>query len=349
MLKTMSSTSDTLAAYILDTHDAKGVVEFVRERWPKSIGSYISQTKKQWMTLNVINENYTTQYDAALKTVDTAISQGRPREKEALRSARAKLEAFHGMDLTDKNAVQRRLRAVQYSGHAMVDDLISSFTIFPAYIDDLRVSLTERTALQKQATAALEAKSVQSFTVQASELISRSKATLKDARANPFDIAAALGLVTGRRTIEIFKSAAFTAVTEHTVMFSGQAKKSDIEDAVTYEIPVLATPELINTALTRLRTAKDCSALTNREVNLKYASSANTAARRLLGKEHHFHSLRGIYAVIAYNCCLPHRYSLNAFVAKVLGHSSLGSSLHYCCIHVEKLKRKHLFTWSAIA
>jgi Telomere resolvase len=339
-LETMSSTSDTLAAYILDTHDAKGVVEFVRERWPKSISSYISQTKKQWMTLNVINENYTTQYDTALETVDTAISQGKTREKEVLRSARAKLVAFHDMNLTEKNTVQ-------YSGHALVDDLISSFTIFPAYIDDLRVSLTERTALQKQATAALEAKSVQSFTVQASELISRSKATLKDARANPFDIAAALGLVTGRRTIEIFKSAAFTAVTEHTVMFSGQAKKSDVAEAVTYEIPVLAAPELINTALTRLRAAKDCSALTNREVNLKYASSANAAARRLLGKEHHFHSLRGIYAVIAYN--LPHRYSLNAFVAKVLGHSSLGSSLHYCCIHVEKLKRKHLFTWSAIA
>eukprot|EP00953_Heterococcus_sp_UTEX-ZZ885_P013142 7514-Heterococcus_DN1.PRE.1 len=261
----MSSTSDTLAAYILDTHDAKGVVEFVRERWPKSNSSYISQTKKQWMTLNIINENYTTQYDAALQAVDSAISQTKTREKEVLLSARAKLVAFNDMNLADKHTVQRRLRATQYSGHALVDDQISSFTIFPAYMDDLRVSVNERTALQKQAAAALTAKSVHSITVQASVLISKCKATLKDTRANPFDIAAALGLVTGRRTIEIFKSAAFTAVTEHTVSFSGQAKKSDVEDAVTYEIPVLATPELINTALTRLRAAKDCSALTNRE------------------------------------------------------------------------------------
>jgi Telomere resolvase len=345
----MSSMADTLAAYLADTHDATGVVAFIREKWPKCIGSYISQTKKQWMSLNVINENYAAQYDAAVEAVDSAISQAKTRDKEVLRIARAKLEVFNDMNLAGKYNVQRRLRTAQYTGHAMVDDLISSLTIFPSYIDDLRVSVAERTALQKQATAALEAKSVQSITMQASELISRCKVILKDTLANSFDIAAALGLVTGRRAIEIFKTATFSAVNEHVVMFSGQAKKSDLTEAFAYEIPVLAAPQLINAALHRLRATKDCSALTNREVNLKYANSANAAARRLLGKEHHFHSLRGIYAVIAHSCCLPHRYSLKAFVAKVLGHASLGSSLHYCCLHIEKLKRKHTFTWCAIA
>jgi recombinational DNA repair protein (RecF pathway) len=45
----------------------------------------------------------------------------------------------------------------------------------------------------------------------------------------------------------------------------------------------------------------------------------------------------------------PHRYSQNAFVAKVLGHAGLGSSLHYCCIHVENLKKRHKFVWAAFA
>jgi Telomere resolvase len=231
----------------------------------------------------------------------------------------------------------------------MVDDLITAFAIFPAYVDDLKVSDTERTNLQKAATTALEAKSVESITVQASELISKCKATLKDTSANPFDVAAALGLLTGRRCIEIFKTAHFTPVNEHSVLFGGQAKKGDLADPVAYEIPVLAPPDLINAALARLRAAKDCSALTNRNVNLKFANSCNSAARRLLGKEHHFHSLRGIYAVIAYNLCLPHKYSLNAFVANVLGHSNLGTSLHYSTIHVEHLKKKHKFIWSIIA
>jgi integrase len=133
------------------------------------------------------------------------------------------------------------------------------------------------------------------------------------------------------------------------MLFTGQAKKGHLAEVIAYEIPVLAPPDLVNAALARLRTLKDCSALTNREVNLRYANSCNAAARRLLGDKHHFHDLRGMYAVIAHNCCLPHRYSLNAFVAKVLGHASLGSSLHYCCIHVERLQKRHKFVWKALA
>jgi integrase len=146
-----------------------------------------------------------------------------------------------------------------------------------------------------------------------------------------------------------FKRAQFTAVNEHAVMFRGQAKRGDVAEPAEYEIPVLAPPDLINTALARLRTAKDCSALTNREVNLRYSNSCNSAARRLLGPDHHFHSLRGIYAVVCYNACLPHKYSTNAFVSKVLGHTGLGSSLHYSAIHVEGMKKRHKFVWTAIA
>jgi hypothetical protein len=187
----MSKTTDILAAYLVDTQDAAGVVSFIRENWPKSLSSYISQTKKQWMTLDVINENYAAQYTAALRTVDTAITKAKSTEKETLQAACTKLVEFNGLNLADKNTVQRRLRATQFSGHAMVDDLITSLAIFPPYINDLKVSDTERTALQKAATASLEAKSVKSITVQASELISKCKVTLKNTRANPFDVAAA--------------------------------------------------------------------------------------------------------------------------------------------------------------
>ena len=181
----MSSTTTTLAWYLLDTKDAKGVVDFIREKWPKSLSSYISQTKATWMTLNVISEDYAAQYTSATATVDAAIAVARSAEKEMLRSAKSKLESFNAMNLAGKHAVQRRLRSSQYSGHSMVDDLIAGFTIFPEYINDLKVSVPERTALQKQATAALEAKSTGSITIQASELISKCKAVLKDTSANP--------------------------------------------------------------------------------------------------------------------------------------------------------------------
>ena len=54
-----------------------------------------------------------------------------------------------------------------------------------------------------------------------------------------------------------------------------------------------------------------------------------------LGSDYHIHSLRGIYAAVCYDPCLPHRYSLNAFVSRVLRYSSSGSSLHYSAKHVE--------------
>ena len=82
----MLSTTDTLASYLADTHDAKGVVEFIREKWPKSLSSYISQTKKQWMTLDVIKEGYAAQYAAALATVDGAVTAARSSERETLRN-----------------------------------------------------------------------------------------------------------------------------------------------------------------------------------------------------------------------------------------------------------------------
>jgi Telomere resolvase len=269
----MSSTTDILAAYLADTQDAAGVVFFIREKWLKSLSSYVSQTKKQWMTLEVINPGYVAQYTAAVSNVDAAIARAKGTEKQTLLAARTKLVEFNSLNLAEKNTVQRRLRATQYSGHALVDDLILSFTIFPDYINDLKVSDAERTALQKAATASLEAKSAESITVQASELISKCKAAVKDTHANPFDTAAALSLLTGRRCIEILKTAHFTPVNDHAVLFSGQAKKGDLADPIAYEIPVLAPPALVNSALARLRAAKDCSAITNRDVNLKYANS----------------------------------------------------------------------------
>jgi hypothetical protein len=100
---------------------------FIREKWPKSLSSYISQTKKQRITLDVINERYASQYAAALSQVDAATAKAKSAEKETLRAARIKLVEFNGLNLADKNSVPRRLRATQFSGHAMVDDLITSF------------------------------------------------------------------------------------------------------------------------------------------------------------------------------------------------------------------------------
>jgi Telomere resolvase len=341
-----SSTTDLLASYLVDTTDAVGVVDFVRANFIKSLPTYLSATKKQWLTLGVHNEAYPAQYAETLQRLDNMIRSATGVDKAALTAAKTKLVEFNTKSLTDKNGIQRRVRTTPYSGHALVDDMIVSLQILPPYMNDLKVTVAESNDQKKKQTQALERKSVQSHTVQASEMIAKCRGVLKDTRANPFDLAVAIGLITGRRMIEIFKTGTFTAVGEDCRMrFGGQVKKSDYAEATSYDIPVLAPPELVKKAVARLRSLKDCSELTKREGNLKWSNSCNTAARRLLGEGRHFHDLRALYAVIAFNAALPHRFSLNAFIAKVLGHEHLSNSISYSAIHIEGLQRKHKFVW----
>ncbi len=345
--RTLMSSIEILTAYLLDQKDAKGVVEYVRAQWPKSLSTYISAIKKQWMTMEIHDDEYPRHYADALAKVNEMVKTSSGCERAVLLKAKEKLEAFHAMSLSDKYAMQRRIRTVPYSGHALVDDVIIGLVILPPYIvNDLRVTVAERAEQQKKATAALEARSVQSITIQGSELIAKCRATLKDTRANAFDLAVALALTTGRRMIELFKTGTLTPVGEdHRMRFEGQVKKSAFAETGAYDIPVLAPPEIIKKALARLRTEKDCSELTKREGNLKWSNSCNAAARRLMGDDVHFHSLRAMYAVLTFNAALPHKHSLNMFVSRVLGHANLGNSISYTSIHVENLKKTHKFVW----
>jgi integrase len=148
--------------------------------------------------------------------------------------------------------------------------------------------------------------------------------------------------------VELFSTGAFQPVegNEQACIFSGQAKRGALDIDIPYQIPLLARLTDVNDALQRLRATKACQGLDNRAVNAKYTNSCNSAARRVLGKEHHFHTLRGVYAILAHNCSLPHKLSINSFLSKVLGHQSLSASLHYSNIHVENLRSKHKFVWA---
>ena len=205
------------------------------------------------MTLNQISDQFAPQYEAALEQVDKDIATARKAEREVLRAARVKLVEFKEMPLSQKNAVQKRLRSSTFSGSAQVDDMISAFTIFPEYMDELKITVPERLSMQKESTKRLEAKASSAITVQASELISKCKWILKDVNSRPFDTACALALTCGRRACELFKVGQLTAVDDHSMLFSGQAKKSEFAEATSYLIPALAPPALITAALERLR------------------------------------------------------------------------------------------------
>ncbi|KAG5187453.1 hypothetical protein JKP88DRAFT_243959 [Tribonema minus] len=312
---------DFLAGYLNETKDWQGVLDFVREKWPKSMSTYLSCIRNAWMQLEQHCEEYPAAYADALSKVDKQIADTpRGKARTSLLQAKAALARFHELPLKDKLKVQKSIRWNSYSGVSSVDELIAALPLLPDHIRKLALSRNERDTLAKKATEALEKKSVNSMQIDASALIDKCVSILSDPRANSFDVACAIGLVSGRRMVEVFKTAEFDIAGKdnRTLTFSGQAKKSFPCDAQVFRIPTLIDSSTVIAALNKLRDRKPADDLSNKEVNLKWSNSANTAARRLLGDGHHFHDLRGIYAVIAFNATLPHTYSLNAFVAKCI-------------------------------
>ena len=105
-----------LAAYLCDTHQANEVVAFIRDTWPRSLSSYLSAVKKQWLTLGEENETLPAQFQAAFAEVDAAIAKEKSKtQKGTLRAAKEKLVQFRAMSLSDKYNLQRTLRSKQYS------------------------------------------------------------------------------------------------------------------------------------------------------------------------------------------------------------------------------------------
>jgi Telomere resolvase len=344
----MATIPKFLAAYVQEKQDAIAVLVFLREKYPKSISCYLSEVKRELMLLEVLHPDYGQQYAQVLTRVNALTVKAKGVDRDKLLLAEEKLKAFNDMSVICKNAVQQKLSSKSYSGVDIVDDMIRAINVLPEYVSDLKLTCKERAFLKKQATKALESKSSESITVQGSVLIDQCRKTLNNARANPYDLAAALALSTGRRMVELFSTGSFQPVegNEQACVFAGQVKKGALEVDIPYQIPLLASLNSINDALQRLRAAKKCTGLDNRSINSKYTNSCNSAARRLLGKQHHFHTLRGMYAILAHTCCLPHKLSVNSFLSKVLGHQSLSTSLHYSNIHVENLRSKHKFVWA---
>lgn len=326
-------TTALLAAYIDDCGDVEGVLELIRTKYPRSISTYMTQIRKELMSLNKPSPAYAGEFRDLRAEVRAWKAKARGPEADTYEKALRRLEEFDDMILQDKYDVQRNLKNHQFTGSAVVDDLLSRLTILPKHVSDLRVEPAEKAALQKKASDALMRKSSDAMHVDAAKLLERVGRTLRDLRANPFDLACALSCVTGRRMIEIFNSASLAPVEgcERACVFEGQAKK---RVSTSYRIPLLADFRVVSDALARLRVSKNTQEMSNSEVNLKYSSSCNAAARRLFGESRTFHACRAVYGVTSFHAFMPHKLSLNLWLSKVLGHSCLSNSLNYSSIHV---------------
>lgn len=313
-----------LANYLEDTHDTASVLETIHKKWPKSIPSYISAVRREWLT-NVATPH--ADFDESLEAVRVSF--------KVKRTADARVDEFKDADVKRKLEIQKKIRGAygSFTGDADLDLALSKIEVLPDYIRKLRLTEQERQETRTRSKAALEQKNAKVKVVHY-DLVRKAEGILDDANANAFDIAVAIGLVTGRRAVEILKTGKFTMRTADECTFSGQVKKGSVP-AAPYRIPLLTTFARVQKAVARLRKQKPCDDLSNAEVNAKYANSLSTAVKRFFNEPYRFHDLRSAYAVICFHTITNPCFTLNYFASKVLGHSDLGESLHYNAWRVE--------------
>ncbi len=336
-------TTAVLAAYLEHSKDAPAMLALLRDKYPRSLSTYLTLIRKDWLTLNTVGPDYEKDMAKVRRGLQERRAAATTRtEQRALAQALIRLDEFDGLDTAQRYAVQRGLRQQGYTNHAPTDEALTGVRLLPDYVADLRMNTTERLEVQRRSQESLEKKSGDAFEVAASAKIRQSVALLQDPRSNAFDLACALSFVTGRRMVEIFRTGSFDPVAgdDRAAVFSGQAKKRDSEDAP-YKIPLLAELADVNAGLARLRTMKNTEDMTNSDVNLRYSTSCNSAARRFFGPGRKFHDMRMAYGVVSFHAAMPHTYSINLWLSKALGHQGIGNSLNYSCVHVVGLDDAH--------
>jgi hypothetical protein len=162
------------------------------------------------------------------------------------------------------------------------------------------------------------------------------------------ELTGALLLLTGRRSVEVLKTGTFApSTTRRSVVFGGQAKRRELE-ATDYTIPVLADPKLVLAAIDVLRTREDTSAITNQQVNGRYSKYLGRAVARRFADNDGVAlipmELRKVYATTAYAWYCPSAISMNAYFARILGHSPLDlfTSMSYVLFYPVGQKREFL-------
>jgi hypothetical protein len=141
------------------------------------------------------------------------------------------------------------------------------------------------------------------------------------------DIGLGLMLLTGRRPVEVFKTGNFTDdPTPYHVVFSGQAKTRDREEGQQpYSIPVFAEPTTIIHALAKLRSLRDFSNSSERDIHNRVSKTLNERFKKTFGPflpESKPTHLRSLYATLAYEAFAPEGHYFPSYAADILGHGA---------------------------
>lgn len=166
------------------------------------------------------------------------------------------------------------------------------------------------------------------------ELLERIKIDIVKNTTNWDELAVMLGVVTGRRAIEILSTGNFTCPTDRSVKFKGIAKRKDNAQII---IPTLINGELVKKALKRIRSIKKLKeGNTDGTIRKQLNRAANKYLKDFRKDVLKFHDTRKIYTQWCFqtihrkdNYFDFYNYNQREFTKAILGHSEEKSGKHY--------------------
>ena len=230
------------------------------------------------------------------------------------------------------------------------DNVIKSLPVVPGFVRDLKLNAEEIALIKAQSRNRIEQRSSEAVVLSSREVnsfLDWARTTVRNCttQAEP-DLLVAVALVTGRRAAEIFLSGSFEPISSNSknvcwACFTGQVKAGLRDPNRCYNVPLLAPVVDVQRSIHRIRQRWSFpEGSVAADVNRRYASTIRRAAQKRLGKLHeklaHLHAARELYAMMTFEMCQPHTYSLHGWIRKVLGHTDLDQTKHYSNIQIRK-------------
>ena len=253
------------------------------------------------------------------------------------------LMEFKNIPLRRQINILHKIRLGKMSlGSSEFESRIKSIQLLPDYVSKVVLSTEEQQAAKERTQEALPERRDNVIKLPLPNTQIRKAVTILRSKEEPFEnICVALGLLTGRRTIELLSTGSIEAIpgNPYWAYFRGQVKTGldnittateDVERP--YLIPLLATFNLVNKKLCEIQAAikQQFGELAVREtLNQRISYKLSRAVKELIHSEFRFHDLRTLYAMITFEAFKPHSFGLNGWVGRVLGHVGLNMSVHY--------------------
>jgi len=306
------------------TEDVFGVLQNLRDKYTvSSFPSQMSRVKDEWFKYKHYNDLYESSYEKGLKYL----------KKQGI--SRKFLDQYTDFGRDDmKTQLQKQKTASKgtLTGSSRTDQTIAQLIILPEFMSDYRLTKTDSVNSHTLAAGNIEKRSKDCVEViDADETISKCRSIVKNLTEDPFIIVAALGILTGRRSIELLKTGKFSTgrLGSYSSVFSGMAKKRVGCTVDKDDIPLLIKYKYINPCMDHIRRTIKVDGLTNTQVNSKYSHKLGDSAKIIMDSLNmRFHDLRAIYGSISFQA-FESTWSINIWLKKVLIHDTLDTSIYY--------------------